>query len=67
MKTKSNSLIKSTSLALCVGVTPVALLAQSDNFNSGTDTAWSRQDPIHQYDSLPAQVTFDPVPRDSHP
>jgi len=58
MKTKSHSFIKSISLALCVGVTPVALLAQSDNFNSGTDTAWSRQDPIHQYDSLPAQVTF---------
>ena len=54
MKTQGTILSVAASLAL---VAPVALLAQSDNFNSGTDSAWSRQDPIHQA-GYPAQVTF---------
>jgi hypothetical protein len=54
MKTQGTLLTIAATLAL---VAPGALFAQSDNFNSGTDTAWSHQDPIHQA-GYPAQVTF---------
>jgi hypothetical protein len=58
MKTKSFPFTCTAALAAILGVAPGALLEQSDDFSSGNDALWTRQDPIHQAGYPVAQVTF---------
>jgi hypothetical protein len=57
MKITHSLIVPVTALALGLGAGLDLALAQSDNFNSGTDSAWTHQDPIGSY-LHSAQVTF---------